>query len=100
MPGRAEFLDGLIEKMNSATQLPSIEEIERLWYEIQLETIEGGRVVKFSGTVIKPNGEQATQEVVRIGNFNLLSEGKYLEFLPKGEKMAEFVWILTGPIIK
>ncbi len=89
LPGRAEFLDELIEKMNSATQLPTIEEIERLWYEIQRETIEGSRVVKFNGTVIKPNGEQANQEVVRIGNFNLLSEGRYLEFVSNGEKMSE-----------
>ncbi|GAA5315854.1 MAG: MotA/TolQ/ExbB proton channel family protein [Candidatus Pelagadaptatus aseana] len=89
LPGRAEFLDELIEKMNSATQLPTIEEIERLWYEIQRETIEGSKVVKFTGTVIKPNGEQAEQEVVRIGNFNLVSDGKYLEFVEKGEKMSE-----------
>jgi biopolymer transport protein ExbB len=89
IPGRVEFLDTLIKKMNSATQLPTIEEIERLWYEVQLETIEGGKVVKFNGTVIKPSGEKVEQEVVRIGNFNLVSEGQYLQFLPKGEKMAE-----------
>ena len=89
IPGRAAFLDTLIEKMNSATQLPTIEEIERLWYEIQRETIEGGKTVKFSGTVIKPNGEQSVQDVVRIGNFQLLSDGMYLEFLRQGEKMAE-----------
>jgi biopolymer transport protein ExbB len=89
IPGRAAFLDELIEKMNSATQLPTIEEIERLWYELQRETVEGSKVVKFSGTVIKPNGEQLTQDVVRIGNFNLLSDGNYLEFQTKGEKMIE-----------
>ncbi|NIB42810.1 energy transducer TonB [Pseudomaricurvus alkylphenolicus] len=89
IPGRAAFLDELIEKMNSATQLPTIEEIERLWYEIQRETIEGSKTVKFTGTVIKPNGEQATQDVVRVGNFQLLSDGAYLEFLQQGEKMAE-----------
>jgi len=90
-PGRVDFLDHLIVKMNSATELPSIEEVERLWYEIQRETIESGKTVVFSGTVIKPNGEQSQQEVVRIGNFNLLSDGMYLEFIPKSEKMAELI---------
>jgi biopolymer transport protein ExbB len=90
-PGRAAFLDALIEKMNSATKLPTIEEIERLWFELQRETIEGGKIVKFSGVVTKPDGEQATQDVVRVGAFNLVSDGKYLEFLPQGEKMAELV---------
>jgi len=99
IPGRAAFLDTLIEKMNSATQLPTIEEIERLWYEIQRETIEGGKTVKFTGTVIKPNGEQSTQDVVRVGNFQLLSDGMYLEFLQQGEKMAELTRQPAGGLL-
>ncbi|GAB3105548.1 energy transducer TonB [Aestuariicella hydrocarbonica] len=98
-PGRAAFLDTLIDKMNSATQLPTIEEIERLWFEIQRETIEGGKTVVFSGTVIKPDGEQATQDVVRIGNFQLLSDGRYLEFVPQGEKMAELTRQPAGSLL-
>ena len=98
-PGRAEFLDALIEKMNSATQLPTIEEIERLWYELQRETTEGGRIVKFTGTVIMPNGEQSSQDVVRVGNFQLLSDGNYLEFLSSGEKMAALTRQPSGSLL-
>lgn len=86
-PNRGEFLDALIEKMNSNTQLPDIEEIERLWYEVQREMVETGRVVKFNGTVIKPNGEQAQQEIVRVGVYNLVSNGMYLTF--DGAKIQE-----------
>ncbi|WP_193162188.1 MotA/TolQ/ExbB proton channel family protein, partial [Microbulbifer hainanensis] len=89
-PGRTEFLDQLIDKMNSQTKLPTIDEIERLWYELQREIVEDGKVVKFTGTVIKPDGEQAEQEVVRVGNFNLVSNGKYLE-MSDGNKMAELI---------
>ncbi|WP_444943006.1 MotA/TolQ/ExbB proton channel family protein [Microbulbifer sp. ZKSA006] len=89
-PGRTEFIDGLLAKMNSATKLPTIEEIERLWFEIQRETVESGKIVKFNATVIKPNGEQAEQEVVRVGNFNLVSNGKYLE-MNNAYKMAELI---------
>lgn len=84
---RGEFLDTLIEKMTSSTRLPDIEEIERLWYEVQREMVETGRVVKFNATVIKPSGEQAAQEVVRVGTYNLVSEGKYLTF--DGVKIQE-----------
>lgn len=84
---RSEFLDNLIEKMNSADQLPTIAEIEQLWYEVQRETIEGGKVVKFTGTVIKPNGDKAEQDVVRIGTYNLVSDGNYLSF--KDGKLEE-----------
>ncbi|SDK00730.1 MotA/TolQ/ExbB proton channel family protein [Microbulbifer yueqingensis] len=89
-PGRGEFLDQLIDKMNSQTKLPTIEEIERLWFELQREIVEDGKVVKFNGTVIKPDGEQVEQEVVRVGNFNLVSNGKYLE-MNDAQKMAELI---------
>jgi biopolymer transport protein ExbB len=88
-PGRTTFLDELIVKMNSQTQLPSMEEIEGLWYEINQEMVEGGKVVKFPATVIKVGGEQAQQEVVRIGAFNLLSNGAYLTFKPGVGVIAE-----------
>lgn len=86
-PSRGEFLDALIEKMNSNTRLPDIEEIERLWFEVQREMVETGRVVKFNATVIKPSGEQAEQEVVRVGTYNLVSNGAYLTF--DGAKVQE-----------
>lgn len=86
-PNRGDFLDSLIEKMNGSTKLPDIEEIERLWYELQREMVETGRVVKFQGTVIKPSGEQVEQEIVRVGVYNLVSNGKYLTF--DGNKIQE-----------
>ena len=88
---RTAFLDGLIDKMNSATKLPKIDEIERLWYELQRETIEGAKITTFTGTVIKPSGEKAAQTIVRVGNFNLLSDGKYLTYSPKDGKIEELV---------
>ena len=88
-PGRDVFLDGLIEKMNSNTQLPTIEEIEQLWFEIQRETIESGKTVSFTGNVVKPNGENAEQTIVRIGNFNLISEGAYLTYSSESGKVSE-----------
>jgi len=88
-PGRDVFLDDLIEKMNSNTQLPTIEEIEQLWFEIQRESIESGKTVSFTGNVVKPNGDNVEQTIVRIGNYNLISEGAYLTYSPASGKMSE-----------
>ncbi|WP_461517573.1 MotA/TolQ/ExbB proton channel family protein [Porticoccus sp.] len=88
-PGRTAFLDDLVERMSGNTRLPSLTEIERLWYEINREMIEGGRVVSFPATVIKADGEQAQQQVVRIGVFNLLSDGAYLTYRPETGAVAE-----------
>jgi len=45
--------------------------------------------VKFQTTVVKVDGAQVQQEVVRIGVFNLLSEGVYLEYNPKNGMVSE-----------
>lgn len=89
IPDRGAFLAELIDKMNSETKLPSIEEVERLWYELQRETVEAGRVVKFTASVSDPAGNKSEREVVRVGNYNLISDGKYLSFEPKTGSISE-----------
>ena len=98
LPNRGEFLTELIDKMNSNTRLPTIAEIERLWFEMQREIIETGRIVSFPAEVIKPNGERATQEVVRIGAYNLVSDGQYLTYNPASGKVEELPRQPSGAI--
>lgn len=88
-PGRTAFLDELIAKMSSNTQLPSMEEIENLWFTINHEMVESAKVVKFSATVTNAEGEQVQQQVVRVGAFNLFSNGSYLTFNPGTGVIAE-----------
>ena len=73
---RIEFLNSLIKKMNSSTDLPSMEDIEQVWYEMHQEITESGTVVKYNAKV----GVSGQQEVVRVGVFNVLSNGDYLEY--------------------
>lgn len=82
IPGRAEFAAELSRKMDNETSLPSIEEIERLIYEIQRETVEAGKVVRFTTEIASANGTPTQQEVVRIGNYGAISNGNYLFFDP------------------
>lgn len=80
-PDRVAGLDSLIEKASSGTELPSIEQIENFWFELQREMTESGRVVKFDTTVVSPDGTQGQQQVVRVGTFNVVSsDGKYLSY--------------------
>ncbi len=75
-PNRVDFIDALIKKMNSSTDLPSMEDIEKVWFEMHREITESGRVVKFKTDV----GVSGQQEVVRVGVFNMVSNGNYLEY--------------------
>jgi biopolymer transport protein ExbB len=83
-PGREEFVTKLIDKMSGAEELPSIEEIERMWFEIQREMTESGKVVKFDTTVTTADGKKEEQTVVRVGTFNLVNtNGEYLQYVPE-----------------
>lgn len=75
---REAFLGDLIKKMNSDTDLPSLEEIERVWFELHREMTESGRVVKYPAVV----GTEKDRQIVRIGLFNLVSQGEYLAYDP------------------
>lgn len=83
-PGREDFAAELSRKMDGETSLPSIDEIERLIYELQRETIEAGKVVRFTAPVTDGEGNKNDQEVVRIGNYGAISNGQYL-FFEKGQ---------------
>ena len=71
-PGREVFLQEFIAKMTNSDSLPSIEEIERVWFELLRETRETGVVTRFLTEVASPAGERAEREVIRIGAFNIV----------------------------
>jgi biopolymer transport protein ExbB len=79
-PGRDEFLTELAGIMSDDSLLPTIEQLERLWFFLQQEMIESGRVTRFQTSVSQPDGTTGEQEVVRIGAFNVVSDGKYLSY--------------------
>ncbi|MCH7898444.1 MAG: energy transducer TonB, partial [Proteobacteria bacterium] len=66
-PDREEFLVALGSKMASATELASIEDIERLWFELHREIVESGKIVRFNHLVFQADGQQAEQEIIRVG---------------------------------
>ncbi|NCF16730.1 MAG: energy transducer TonB [Haliea sp.] len=80
-PGRETFLRELVGKMSGADTLPSIEEIERVWFELMRETRETGVVTTFTAQVASPAGERAEREVLRVGAFNVVdTNGNYLSY--------------------
>ena len=88
-PERSQFLSELAHKMGQTNRLASLEEIRRLWYELQREITESGKVVRFPAKVITAQGEEVEQQVTRIGAFNVVSNGKYLRFDPTTGHLLE-----------
>ena len=77
---RVKFLNDLTGKMSETTELPTIREIEGLWYELQREMVASGQVVSFTTNVIDVDGETSECNVTRVGLFNAVCDGKYLEY--------------------
>ena len=84
-PDRTKLLDELVN--NKA--LPTIDQLELLWFTLQQEMTESGKVVHYQTEVLTASGEPRSAKVVRIGGFNALAEGQYLRYLPETGKLAE-----------
>ena len=90
-PGRSEKLRQMVEKMASLTELVSIDEIEDLWFQLQNEMTEQGKIVQYSAPVrikvgeeqdekgeVFPVYEEQTREITRVGVFSAVSDGDIL----------------------
>lgn len=88
-PNRGEFLVELGSKMAGASSLASIEDIERLWFELQREIAEQGKVVRFNQEFATAGGDRVTDEVVRVGVFNIVYEDGYLTYDSTTENVTE-----------
>jgi biopolymer transport protein ExbB len=88
-PGRGQWLGEFAQSMGKSTKLASIEEIERLWFELQREMTESAKVTTFTAKVNKLDGEVVEQEIIRIGTFNLVSNGQYVTYDMENEIVKE-----------
>ncbi|GAB55596.1 biopolymer transport protein ExbB [Glaciecola punicea ACAM 611] len=76
-PGRESFLQ---EMAQDSKGLPNIRELEELWISLQTEMTESGQISKFTADVVDLTGGSSSQEVLRVGTFNLIGEQGYLVF--------------------
>lgn len=87
---RDAFLSGFVRKMEQASRLPDLAEIERLWFELQREMTESGKVVRFTSKVVDAAGVTRDTELIRVGTFNLVADGRYYQFLRETGRVVEY----------
>lgn len=76
MPDRTRFLSELAQRR----ELPTVPELRQLWSAMVTEIAESGRIVRFSAPVERTSGQKDTLEIVRIGVFNAVSDGIFLDW--------------------
>ena len=74
--GRGTFLSELAQRK----ALPNVQELRTVWSRMVTEIAESGKVVKFNTTVERANGTKEDLEVVRVGVFNAVAGGSFLDW--------------------
>ncbi len=108
VPAEGEERADFLRRLAGATALPSIVELERLWYELLREMTDGGNVVKFRAAVA-PLDDEATadvdeskspveMDVVRVGPFTASADGRYLGYLPSQRSLTYLHGELVGEL--
>jgi len=67
-----------LTRMARSQSLPTITELEALWFTMMQEAVEQGRVSRYQAAVIGSDNQSATETVVRIGPFAAFTERGYL----------------------
>lgn len=83
-PSRTES----IMKMADSKELPSIEQLESLWFTLQHEMTESAKIVRFNGQIESANGMREPAEIIRIGSFNAIANGGYLRYSPETNSLV------------
>ncbi|MBW2290244.1 MAG: hypothetical protein JRG90_20830, partial [Deltaproteobacteria bacterium] len=63
----------LLEKLGRGKELPKTDDLEKLWFELQREMTQQGKIVRYPATVLTTDGDEEQREVVRAGVFSVVS---------------------------
>jgi biopolymer transport protein ExbB len=79
---RIDFLTDLASKK----ELPTIEDLKKLWFEMTHEIAEQAKVVRFKASILNGEGEiEKNVEVLRVGVFNAYDmDGNFLAWQSEG----------------
>lgn len=78
-PGRGVFLAKLAE----SGDLPTPDDLHKLWFMMQQELTAEGQVAKFGATVSHEDGSQENASVVRVGVFTAVNGNSFLRYVPE-----------------
>jgi biopolymer transport protein ExbB len=83
-----------LDRLAQTKSMPPMEDLQRFWFELQREMTEGGKVTRFNGTVVAPDGSKSEQAILRIGQSGLSQPdkqppGKFSSVASKFERQTD-----------
>ena len=81
--------DAFLTKLSKGSEVPTGADLEQLWFELLREMNEQGRIVRYPTTVLTAEGGEVDRSITRAGVFSVVSEGKYLLWDSKIQRVRE-----------
>jgi biopolymer transport protein ExbB len=78
-----------LDRLGRSSELPSTEDLEKLWYELHREMTEQGKIVRYPTMVLTTKGTEERRDVMRAGVFSVISDGRYLHWDAAIQKLRE-----------
>ena len=82
---------GIADTIASSKELPTMGQLRDLWFILQQEMTEQGKVAPFTAKVRNEDGELEEASVMRIGPFTAIADGRYLNFKPETGELEYLV---------
>ncbi len=77
-----------LQTLNKPEALPTIDDMERLWFLVQQEMTESGKIVSYDGKIVSASGAAKEAKVLRVGNLGAFSGDQFLRYVPE---TSEFI---------
>ena len=94
-----EARDVFMRRIAGAKELPGIDELQRMWFELQREMTETSKVARFKAPVKMRDGTTAEADIVRVGPFTAVSGGNYLRYDSSTLSLSELDRDLTPKLM-
>ena len=78
-----------VKEISKSKSLPSISELENLWFLLQQEVIESGRITSYAGKVVTGDGNSVETNITRVGSFNAFNNNGFLKYSPDTGELTE-----------
>ena len=80
---------GEAEALAESAEVPTIPQMRALWRLLMQEISHSGQVSRFPAQIVEPAGGTYAAQAVRVGLFNVVADGKYLNYLPESNQLVE-----------
>ena len=70
----------LLEQLSASKALPSIGELEKLWYEMQLHMTKQGESKQYATTYLNAKGQKVEADIAHIGPFVAFNDSGFLNY--------------------